>query len=174
MKRVISIAVPALLIVVISFLGYHVYRTIAKKEKLNKQAATLPPFSFYKQDATVFNNDSLQDYKGRVIIQYFSADCDHCQYMAKAYTAEKEKLGSSRILMVTFGDSASTAKFCSDYQLNTMPNIIVLRDPQVRFPSYFGTGAIPCFFVYKEHRLVNKFIGETKVSNLLSDTLIKL
>lgn len=47
MKRVISIAVVAALAAITSFLGYHVYKTIVKKEKLDKQTASLPKFSFY-------------------------------------------------------------------------------------------------------------------------------
>ncbi|MBS0031354.1 peroxiredoxin family protein [Chitinophaga sp. 22321] len=174
MKRKLSMVIGGVLLLFVSFMGYHIFKTIKKKKEIGQQANTLPAFRFYKQDKTEFNLDSLHNYSDRLIIEYFSPDCEHCQYTAQKYVAEKEKLQNCKILMVTFSDSLSVAHFYQDYKLNTMPNIIVLSDPGIKFPGYFGAGVIPSFYVYKNNRLVNKFLGETRINNLLSDTLIKL
>jgi thiol-disulfide isomerase/thioredoxin len=174
MKKILAIVLGAVLLLFISLMSYHIYKTISHKKDINLRANVLPAFRFYKQDKTAFNTDSLQHCTDRLIIEYFSPDCEHCQYTAQQYVAQKEKLKNCKILMVTFSDSLSVANFYRDYKLNTVPNLIVLSDPNIQFPKYFGAGVIPSFYVYKDNRLVNKFLGETRISNLLSDTLIKL
>jgi thiol-disulfide isomerase/thioredoxin len=174
MKKKIGITIGIFLLLIVSFMSYHIFRTITKKNHIVLQAGVIPAFRFYKQDKTEFNIDSLRNYSDRLIIEYFSPDCEHCQYTAQQYVSEKEQLRHCKILMVTFSDSVSIAHFSRDYKLNTMPNIILLSDPGIKFPGYFGSGMIPSFYVYKNHQLVNKFLGETRITNLLSDTLIKL
>ncbi|HWB92045.1 MAG TPA: thioredoxin family protein [Puia sp.] len=172
MRKLLAILVITIVALLIGFLGYKILRIREKKEMIASAIVSLPPFSFYKLDNTVFNRDSVANDKRRLIIMLFSPDCDHCQYMAKSYVLHKQQFDSVRILMVTIADSPSTAKFYTDYRLNTMPGITMLRDPKMTFPGTFGAGMIPTFLIYKNGKLINKFIGETKVDNLLIDSTL--
>ena len=170
MKKLLATVLIAAVVFLIGWLGYKIYRVKVRKETLAGAIVTLPSFSFYKLDNTPFTADSVANNKDRLIIMLFSPDCEHCQYTAKSYVQHKQELESSKILMVTLADSLSATKFYTDYQLNTLPNIVMLRDPQMTFPKTFGAGMIPTFLVYKNGKLINRFIGETRVDNLLSDS----
>lgn len=157
----------------ILLLAGYIFQTIKKKSAIAAKAETLPAFTFSKLDGGSFTRDSLAGYKGRLIVEYFSPDCEHCQYMAKQYYTHQQQLKESRILMVSFSDSLSIRKFSQDYQLNTMPNILILRDPKLAFTKFFGVGVIPSLLVYVDNKLVNRFVGETTLDNLLSDIQVK-
>jgi thiol-disulfide isomerase/thioredoxin len=172
MKKLLAILLMAAGVFLISWLGYKIHRVKIRKETLASAIVNLPSFSFYKLDNTPFTSDSVANSKDRLIIMLFSPDCEHCQYTAKNYVQHKHELESSKILMVTLADSLSASKFYTDYQLNTLPNILMLRDPQMTFPKTFGAGMIPTFLVYKNGKLINRFIGETRIDNLLSDSTL--
>ena len=174
MKKLLATILIAAVAFLIGFLGYKIARTKSKKEALAGAIMSLPSFSFYKLDNTPFTDDSVANNTDRLIIMLFSPDCEHCQYTAKSYVQHKQQLESSKILMVTVADSLSTAKFYADYGLNTLPNIVILRDPKMAFPKTFGAGLVPTFLVYRNRKLVNKFVGETKVDNLLTDSTLAL
>lgn len=70
--------------------------------------------------------------------------------------------------MVTIADSTSVAKFNQDYHLNTLSNIVLLRDTKFQFYKIFGTTTVPSFFIYEHQKLVKKIIGETKIENLIA------
>lgn len=116
----------------------------------------------------IFSNKDLPNTNSKIIINYFSPTCEHCQYMATSFLKNKEKLKDVTIIMVTIADSNSIAKFNDDYKLNTLPHIILLRDPKFQFENTFGTSTVPSFFIYNEGKLVKKIIGETKMDNLLN------
>ena len=174
MKKLLATLLIAAVVFFIGFLGYKIYRIKAKKETLAGAIVSLPSFSFYKLDNTPFTDDSLANDDRRLIIMFFSPDCEHCQYTAKSYVQHKQQLESGKILMVTVADSLSTAKFYADYGLNALPNIVMLRDPKMTFPRTFGVGMIPTFLVYRNRKLINKIIGETKVDNLIADSTLAL
>lgn len=106
---------------------------------------------------------------GNVIIQLFSPDCEHCQYMAQNFIKNKEKLKNIEIVMVTpFGDSTSVVKFAQTYQLNSLTNVHLLLDTKADFFKIFGSSLVPSFYVYKNNKLVKSIKGETKIENLLN------
>jgi hypothetical protein len=86
--------------------------------------------------------------------------------MATQYVQHQQELKDITILMVTVSDSASALQFYADYELNKLPNIILLHDKKFNFPKTFGTGVVPSFFIYQKNKLMKKIIGETKIENL--------
>ncbi len=148
------------------FLVFRIIHTAQVKKRASIEAAHIPAFSFIRVNGKPFTKDSLYNYKDRLIVEYFNPDCEHCQYMAKTYNRNKAGMCHYRLMMVTFADSLATTKFLRDYHLNSDTNVIALRDPFVHFGNYFGISVIPSFLVYRNNRLVNKFIGETIFSHL--------
>lgn len=169
MKKIAFIVMGIAVIALVVYLGFRIYNKIQQKQVAEKDIATLPAFNFYTLNNTVFNNNNLPDTNGKIILNFFSPNCEHCQYMATQYLQHKEQLNELTILMITIADSASVTKFYTDYKLKQLSNVIILRDKKFSFPKIFGTGVVPSFFIYNNQKLVKKIIGETKIENLLSE-----
>ena len=153
-------------------MSYFFYK-ITFKINFNKQVAekitTIPQFSFITIEHNPYTKQNIEDTLGSIIIQLFSPDCEHCQYMAQSFLINKEKIIHLEILMITpFGDSASVTKFSHDYGLDSLNNIQLLLDTQGDFFKLFGSSAVPSFFVYKNNMLVKSIMGETTIENLLN------
>ena len=169
MARKAAIFIGVVVLGFVLFFGYRISRVWRMKTAAAEKARSLPVFSFTRLDGTPFTDDSLPNDGRRLIIMLFSPDCEHCQHTAKNFVRRVRSLGSCRLLLVTLADSLAAAQFYTDYRLELLPQLILLRDPGANFPRIFGVGVIPSFFVYKDRRLVNKFIGESRLDNLLSD-----
>jgi Thioredoxin. len=169
MKKIAFTIIGIVVIALAVYLCSRIYNKIQQKRSVEKNTATLPAFNFCTLNNTVFTNNNLPDSTGKMILNFFSPTCEHCQYMATQYVQHKQQLNGIIILMVTVADSITTKNFYADYKLNQSPNIIVLRDKKFQFPKTFGTGVVPSFFIYKNQKLIKKIIGEAKVENLLSE-----
>ena len=155
------------LIAMIVYFGINSFKAIRFKAQISENISKLPAFSFISLSNHIFSNDSLKD-ADRIIINYFSPSCDHCQYMAASFLKNKEKIKNTCILMVSSADMENIIKFKNDYNLNSLPNLILLRDAKFEFFDVFGTQTVPAFFIYRNKELTRKFIGETKIDNLLN------
>jgi thiol-disulfide isomerase/thioredoxin len=151
-----------------TFLGISIYKKIIAKNIADKNTSTLPAFSFATVGNKTFSNEDLSDTNSKIIINYFNPACEHCQYMAKSYVKNADKLNDISLIMITIADSSSISKFRNDYHLDSLHNITFLRDPKLQFEKIFGTSSVPSFFIYKDRKLVKKIIGETKIENLLN------
>lgn len=148
------------------FLLVRILNVISTKESIAKNSSTIPTFSF----TSVNHNDIITptDFKtGNLIINYFSTDCDHCQYMATSFFKNSAQLKNVKIIMVTTDDKKKVTAFIKAYNINVVPNITVLLDEKKEFPSKFGTSVIPSFFIYKDNKFLKRIIGETKIENLI-------
>ncbi|MDE3234953.1 MAG: redoxin domain-containing protein [Bacteroidota bacterium] len=168
MKKIIGLSIAIVCLVLLGYLGYKVFIIIQQKQIAEKNTALLPTFSFVATNNKTFKNADLENVNGRIIFNFFSPTCEHCQNMATQYLNNKEQIKDITILMVTIADSISVAKFKNDYQLNTLPNLILLRDTKFQFYKIFGTATVPAFFIYEHQTLVKKIIGETKIENLIA------
>jgi len=74
--------------------------------------------------------------------------------------------------MVTISDSSEVVKFKNDYHLDSLPNLVLLKDSKFRFEKLFGTAMVPSFFIYKNKKLMKEIIGETKIENLLTEDAV--
>lgn len=168
MRNFIKIFIILIVSTVVMYLSYRIIRTVRKNTHIAQNIATLPELNFVTIENRPFNKQDIQDTLGKIIIELFSPDCEHCQYMAKTLVTNKDKLRDTEIIMVTpFGDSASVSEFVKKYQLDSLPKIHVLLDPKFDFQKIFGSSLVPFFFVYKNNKLVKTIKGETKIENLL-------
>ncbi len=158
-----------ILILIIFVLSFSViYISLLIKKKVTK-ITTVYSIEFSTFRNSFLTNKNILITNNKIIVNFFSPTCEHCQYMATQYLKNKEQLKDITILMVTIADSISVAKFKNDYQLNTLPNIVLLRDTKFQFYKIFGTATVPSFFIYEHQKLVKKIIGETKIENLISE-----
>jgi thiol-disulfide isomerase/thioredoxin len=166
MKRIVRILLPGMAIISIAYLCFSILNKIKAKEKIAKQINSLPNFSFKKLDNTNYLNKDITNKNGRIIIEYFNPSCEHCQNMAKMLFEKKDEINQTIILMVTSDQIDNVKQFGFKYHLNAINNVVLLRDPQFQFQKIFGTAFVPSFLIYKNQKLVNKIIGETKFENL--------
>jgi thiol-disulfide isomerase/thioredoxin len=143
-------------------------KKINEKNRAESIIAEIPEFSFLTIKNHSFSDKNIENRKLRLILNHFNPNCEHCQYMADEFLKDSQKLKDVQILMITSADSASAAKFISDYKLSLLPNIIILRDTNYQFQKTFGTGVVPSFFIYEQNKLVKKVIGETIIDNLIN------
>ena len=156
------------LFLIVAILIFLIIVTIPLIKHKKQPEKPLPTFSFARINNKTFSNANLENENSKTIFNFFSPNCEHCQYMATQYLKNKEQLKDINILMVTIADSNSVVKFSKDYRLNTLPNIVLLRDSKFQFYKIFGTATVPSFFIYKHQKLVKKIIGETKIENLIA------
>lgn len=169
MRKIIGIILLVFSFLVIGYLVYQINHKINIKNRVAENIITIPQFSFSTIQHQTFTKQNIRDTLGNVIIQLFSPDCEHCQYMAQSMVKNKEKLKDIEIIMVTpFADSSSAAQFAQTYQLNTLKNVHLLLDNKAAFFKIFGSSLVPSFYVYKNNKLVKAIKGETKIENLLN------
>lgn len=167
MNKKIKIFITVVLLVILASCLF-IIKKVNEKNKAESTIAKTPEFSFFTLDNLSFSDKNIENNKSRLILNHFSPNCEHCQYMAGEFIKDSQKLKDVQILMITSADSASVAKFNSDYKLSLLPNIIILRDTNYQFQKTFGTGVVPSFFIYEQNKLVKKVIGETIIDNLIN------
>ena len=88
--------------------------------------------------------------------------------MTNLLIKHKNMVKDKKILMITISDITTVSVFIKRYQLYSLPNITVLRDPKLECSKLFGTTVVPSFFVYENNQLIKKMEGETKIENLVN------
>jgi thiol-disulfide isomerase/thioredoxin len=167
MNKKIKIFISVVLIVILVSCLL-LLKKINEKNKAESIIAKTPEFSFLTLDNHSFSDKNIENRKSRLILNHFSPNCEHCQYMAGEFIKDSYKIKDIQILMITSADSLSASKFNNDYKLSLLPNIIILRDTNYQFQKIFGTGVVPSFFIYEQNKLVKKVIGETIIDNLIN------
>lgn len=158
----------SIILLVLSASCFYIKTKIGEKNKADAIIAKIPEFSFLTLNNHSFSDKNIENRESRLILNHFSPNCEHCQYMTGEFLKDSQKIKDIQILMITSADSLSAAKFNSDYKLSLLPNIIILRDTNYQFQKTFGTGVVPSFFIYEQNKLVKKVIGETIIDNLIN------
>lgn len=158
LKRVVGYLILILLIIII-VKGYY---AISEFDKTDKRIQSMPLISF-----TRLYGDSVDYYKGRIVVYYFSPECEHCQYMTKKLVENCNYHSEIRFVMVTSAGISSAKDFIKLYHIAECRSISVYTDTILSFNKLFGSSIIPSFFIYENGILVKKVVGETKIENLL-------
>lgn len=148
-----------ILLIIIIVKGFY---AISEFEKADKRIQSLPLNSF-----TRLYGDSIDHYKGKIVIYYFSPECEHCQYMTKKLVENCKYHSEIRFVMVTSAKVSSVKDFIILYHIAECRSISVYSDTILSFNKLFGSSIVPSFFIYVNGRLVKKIVGETKIENLL-------
>ena len=140
----------------------------------DETAATLnniqnaPAFKIYKApDSTAFTNDQLKKNKPFVLM-FFNPDCDHCQKETKELLAYKEELKGLQIVMVSPAAFGLIKSFYEEYNIASMPNIIMAQDQNYTLGSKYQLRTYPSIFVYDNSgKLAKAFVGNVGVPAIL-------
>ena len=119
--KIIFITFSSLFVVLLYFIIFN----LNTKNINNKTIVKLPIILLTDIKNNLFSNNDIDQKKSRLIINHFNPNCEHCQYMACEFLKDSQKIKNVQILMITSADSASVAKFNSDYKLSLLPNIFI-------------------------------------------------
>jgi len=163
-KKIVRLTLLAGVLSLAAYFGYGIVRT----QQIRSDAARLPHFAFRTLDGSSFTEEMISTGYSHIVINHFSPDCEFCQDMTGRIRDGRQLLANTLVIMVTEGDSAGIGVFMDKYGLRGLKNILVLRDPAFSFYLKFGTGAVPCFFVYDGNKkLTKRILGETKIEDLI-------
>lgn len=168
-RKIILLTVPAILLLLASFLGYKIWSTTEAKEKIVAATQYLPSVQLRKMDGSIFNTDSFKTNEQLLVLNYFNPDCDHCQSMVQEMFREQSLLKNVNWLMITSASFEKTKHFADSMQLSQIPNVTVLNDTAAVFLKAFGTVTVPSFYVYKNGKLLRKHSGECSVAYLVKE-----
>lgn len=162
-KKAVFKLILTILIAFISFFSYQGYRIVSIQKSSNLKIKTLPPLRF-----TFLKKIAIDNNKPTIII-FFSPDCDHCHYMIQQILKHNEDFLNSQIIMITQANIFEVRKFKDEYKLDQFKHINLGMDSNNYFFNTFGSLMVPSFYVYnKNHVLIKKFTGETKVENIIN------
>ncbi|MEX6688487.1 hypothetical protein QTN47_13320 [Danxiaibacter flavus] len=142
--------------------GYKVYQIKTIKARVWQETKSLPDLPFYfPYGGNVFTNKPI-------IINYFSPECEHCQYMATQIVSHSTTLTSAHLLLITAANLTDAAGFMSTFKLDSLPFVTLGLDTNNVFFRKFGSNTVPSFYIYNaQHNLVRKIMGETKIENII-------
>jgi thiol-disulfide isomerase/thioredoxin len=128
----------------------------------------IPAFKiFTAPDSTAFTNTQLK--KGKpFVLMFFSPDCDHCQKETKELLAYKRELKDIEIVMASPASYSLIKGFYQDYNIASMPNIMMGQDLNYVLGSKYQLRTYPSLFVYDAAgKLAKAFVGNVGVPAIL-------
>jgi thiol-disulfide isomerase/thioredoxin len=166
MKLIVKYLIVLLIVFIIALLGWCIYTKININNEISKNKMELHPFYFEQIEGKKYSKSDILNFKGCVIINYFSPDCEHCQYMTKQIVKNIDRFSNTLIVMITNADSVATHNFIQQYHIKGLNKIIVLLDSKMEFINIFHPVTTPTFYIYKNGFLSKTIVGETKIEIL--------
>lgn len=166
MKKQLLIILILIILAVVSYFGFQSYQKIKAKKVSNEQISQLPKTtSFQWIGKSAVSNDKAS------VILFFSPDCEHCQYEARAIVAKKNEFTNINLWWVSVADSTAIMKFSKTYGLNHLSNNYLAHLSAEKVYQTFGSVSVPHIFIYNNHKVLQKeFKGETKIDAILKYT----
>lgn len=158
-----------LFVFTLAWLLYSGYDKYMLKKEAEDRINMLPNVSFLNIEGKLINLHNF-DKTNPLIIIYFHAECEHCQYEAQEIGHNANMFDTCQLLMISANDSIKQLKdFCAKYNLWEVENIEVLIDKENRFSETFGRVVIPSVYIYdKNQKLKKRYLGETKLEAIIS------
>ena len=112
-------------------------------------AATIPVFSFAKQDKSLFTNKDLASGK-KLFFVFFDSECDHCRHAITYLNSHQPELNPAAVYLLTLDAPEKTKEFLKKHGPNLLnkKNILILRDYQDQFINRFKPRKYPSLFLY--------------------------
>jgi len=167
MRKLLKYILLALLLIAGCWLVTSTWQTYQSKKQAENRIQNLQQCCFESLEGNTVCIDEFDRNLPTVII-YFHPECEHCQYEAREIGIHASEFANTNLIMVTPDRSIKQIKdFATQNHLWEIDNFNLLLDKTDAFKHYFGTATIPSVFIYKNKRLVKKYIGETKIEAIL-------
>ena len=136
-----------------------------------KQAETIPEFTFYKFDKSTFTNKNLEAGK-LIFICFFDVSCDHCQRAIGKISDHYKEFGKAAVYLVTLDRPEAVKEFLNKFgkNLTGKKHITILQDLQNQFIIKFRPVKYPSMFLYDQNKkLVRYDDHEESVTQFIKD-----
>jgi thiol-disulfide isomerase/thioredoxin len=129
----------------------------------------IPAFNILKvPDSTGFTSRQLIK-QAPLVLLFFNPDCDHCQEQVKELLAHKNELKQLQIVMVSALPYALIKTFYENYQVASMPNVIMGQDENFALGSIYKPARYPSLYLYDAGgSLAKVFAGNVTAAVLLN------
>jgi len=168
MKKVLRYLIVIVVLGGVLFLTSRTWKSYQTKKEIERRVQTLQHCSFQTTTGKEIYLDEFDPSQPTIII-YFHPECEHCQYEAREIGFHADELSRTNLVMITPDDSIQRIeKFARVNHLWELNNFELLKDSKYAFKKYFGTAKVPSIFIYKNHHLLKRYSGETKIEAILS------
>ncbi len=112
-------------------------------------ALTIPDFSFFKQDKSLFTNKNLEPGK-KLFFFFFDTDCDHCQHAMLNLNEHYDDYKKAAVYLISLNDKDMINQFMSKFapKLKGKQKVTLLLDTKNEFISKFQPRRYPAMFLY--------------------------
>lgn len=130
---------------------------------------TVPPLKLLLTDsATVFTKEDLKKGKA-VLVVIFNPDCDHCQHETEEIKKHIDEFKDAQIIMASMSPLSKIKAFAEQYDLASMPNIVVGQDTYFILAPFYNMHNMPFNAAYnKKGDLIEVFSGSVPVERLIN------
>lgn len=163
-----KIILTCFILFIICFIGYKIWETVDRKEKVNESIKNLPSFGFTTLNYEIFNSDSLLSNKNNFLL-FFNTTCEHCQYETEQILKNKAAFTNTNILFISKQPINELKVFDSIYQIYENSSMKLLQDSLDITFKIFGINSNPSSIIYDSNKkLLNAFKGEVKIETIIS------
>ena len=166
MRKKISWSIISLSIIIIFglvFLIFEKYESIQVKRENEK---TMSKIILDKIDGSKIDLQNLTNQPS--IIFFFNTDCEHCQNEAEEIIKYKNNFKNRNVLWLSIEPIENLLKFEEKYKIQeTIPSLKIAKISITDLNKNFNISTNPTILIYKDKKLVRKFVGETKIEVIL-------
>lgn len=102
------------------------------------------------------------------VLMFFSPDCEHCKTVTQKLLARMDSLSGVQFYLVTPVNLNLTRAFANELHLDQYPNIIIGRDYNFYFPTFFHVDHVPYLALYdRKKQFVHLYDGHVKMEELI-------
>ena|ERR1700712_3783579 len=128
----------------------------------------IPPFRLLQVDSVHFLTKEDIKKNRKVLVMFFSPECDHCKHQMRDILANTDKFKDIDIVMATFQPFGEMRTFYNYYRIAEHSNIYMGRDEKYLLPPYYRMQSLPFLALYdKKGQFITKFEGNQKVDSIL-------
>jgi len=129
----------------------------------------IPPFRLLEVDSVHYlTRDNLKK-NHKVLIIFFSPECDHCKHQMRDILADIGKFNDIEIVMATFQPFDEMKSFYTYFRISDHSNILMGRDEKYMLPPFYRMQSLPSLALYnKKGAFITRFEGNQKVDTILN------
>lgn len=156
-----------LLIVFWLILFINIYGCTPNGSQPIASATSIPSFTLLNLDSAKITHKDLIRGK-RVMIIFFSPNCNHCNVLMHDMLAHINKLKNVEIIMATYDSFEGMIAFEKEHNLRKYANIKLGRDSKYFFIQFYKIDKIPFIALYDENGSeIAEFRGDVSVSTII-------
>jgi thioredoxin-related protein len=128
-----------------------------------------PPIRLLEVDSVHYVTKSDIKKNRKVLLMFFSPECDHCKHQISDILAEFDQFKDIEIVMATFQPFDEMKNFYNYYRIGDHSNIRMGRDEKYFLPPYYKMQSLPYLALYnKKGQYITHFEGNQKVQTILN------